>query len=155
MGLPAVSRGMGPRDLVDRLPADRIRQRLPSVWEPADDSERAPAGEDLGDPELVVPSEGEAGDEAGPFEDASDAESDEDGGSRLRRALLGVSLGSGLLAVVTAVVWRVLGRGDEAEEPPAEPAPERERDEGVAALVGLGFGLAVAALRRRLSTPTK
>jgi hypothetical protein len=141
---------MGPRDLVDRLPADRIRQRLPSVWEPADDSERTPAGEDLGDPELVVPEDG-----AGPFEDASDAESDEDGGGRLRRALLGVSVGSGLLAVVAAVVWRVLGRGDEPEDPPAEPAPERERDEGVAALVGLGFGLAVAALRRRFSSPTK
>ena len=171
---------MGLRDRLDSLPIDRIRKRTPSVWEPADDEgEATPTGEGPatarddpagGGPEADTPASRTAGAVAGA--DASTLPGEaaaEDGGNRIRKVLLGVSLGSGVLAVVSAVVWRVLGRGDDDEgpadaaeppapEPPAsEPpaTPEPERDEGAAALIGLGFAAGVAALRRRLSSPTK
>lgn len=150
-------------ELLDRLPGERLRQRLPSVWSPGeedDDEQAAEDGEWKADP---VDPEGEETDDVGPDED------DESTG-KLRTVLLGLSVFGAALAVGAAVVRRALGRNggdDESDEEEKtavgtgdadgendEPV-SRPVDEGTAALIGLAFLAAVEALRDRLASPTE
>lgn len=143
---------------MDRSPADRLPTgRIPGL---GSDDETEPTDEDVdtadGSPEIEL----EEPDEKPPLR------------VRIRKLLLGVSLGGLGLAVLAALLRRVLGGdhepddaveqetdedavGLETDEPEAE-APDEDVEsvsdlltadaEGAAALVGLGFNLLVRAL---------
>lgn len=153
---------MDRHDLIDRLPGSRLRQRLPSVWSPRD-SEAAPAspppddGTDLAEAAEAA----DTADTTFGADATADAEDvDGEDGDRLRRLLLVLSAFGAALSVGAAVAWRLLGREETDEEGDTEaPAPEPEpeptlptpaREEGTAALLGLGFLAGVEALRDRL-----
>jgi hypothetical protein len=159
---------MDRHDLIDRLPGSRLRQRLPSVWSPRDSDDEAPGSPppdtpvetDLGEAAEAADTAETTFDAAPEDDDVDDEASDDEGGGRLRSALLGLSAFGALLSVGAAVAWRLLGRGgdedeDQADAEPAPPEPEPApstptREEGTAALLGLGFLAGVAALRDRL-----
>jgi len=148
---------MDREDLTDRLPTDRIPLgRVPGLGgesepEPTDTFDGATA-----DPDTAEKRE-EARDDT--VADSEEVPADEEGPSRreqARKALLGVSIGGSVLAVVAAVLRRLLG-GDGSEgaseadgavliepvEEGSEPPPDAE---AVAAVIGLAFQLLVRRL---------
>lgn len=161
--------------LIDRLPTDRIRSSLPGVDADATDEFDAEDGPDEFDldttdePPAAEPATTGLGDDVDAATDAAESDADptaddEEAPSRREQArtlLLGVSLAGAGLAVVAALVRRLLGgRTDEAEdvepadeglvsdEAAAEPTPDTPAPdaEGVAATIGLAFLLVVRAL---------
>lgn len=153
-------------ELLDRLPGERLRQRLPSVWSPRDGDDDSEDAEQEHEESAEWTAE--------PVEtDAAAAEDEDENGGRLRTVLLGVSVLGAVMAVGAAVLRTLLGRGDDdsededaqnveaeaVESTPEESAEsETERtpmDEGTAALLGLAFLSAVEALRDRLLHPTE
>jgi hypothetical protein len=147
-------------DLREKLPGDRLLGRLPSIWSPKDDEDtgREPdvgaiGADDDTDSTWEARTEGV---ETDPVDEA------DDGGTRLRKILLGLSVFGAVLSVGAALLRRVLGddahEGDEAE--PADTELETDDaeggiDEGTAAMVGLAFLAAVETLRDRLLHPTE
>lgn len=155
---------MDREDLTDRLPTDRISLGgVPGLGgesepEPTDTFDGATANPDTAEKMEEARGDTEAGDEA--VADSEEVPADEEGPSRrkqARRALLGVSIGGSVLAVVAAVLRRLLGEDEsegaseedegavriELEDERAEPAPDAE---AVAAVIGLAFQLLVRRL---------
>jgi len=161
MTLAGDAAGMDREDLTDRIPTDRAPLgRVPGL-----------GGESEPEPTDTFDGSAGASDATGCEEKRGDAETeavgngedeltDEEGPSRreqARKALLGVSIGGGVLAVLAAVLRRLLG-GDESEgaseedegavrieleDEETEPAPDAE---AVAAVIGLAFQLLVRRL---------
>jgi len=156
--------GMDREDLTDRLPTDRIPlNRVPgydSASEPTATFDGETAGPDAAARGREARDGAETGDEA-----VGDGDLTDEGGpsrrEQARKALLGVSIGGGILAVAAAVVRRLLGEDEPEEASEAdekariepdtetEPAPDAE---AVAAVIGLAFQLLVRRLAGQRET---
>ncbi|QSG10644.1 hypothetical protein HSBGL_0203 [Halapricum desulfuricans] len=165
MTLAGDTDGMDRGDLTDRLPNLSL-DRVPGIGgesepEPPDSFDEPTERSDAAPPTADTRDEGGPADEAvndsvgetGGDEDEPEEERTPSRREQARKALLGVSVGGAALAVLAAVVRRLLGE-DESEgddvivdaEPEAErpePAPDAE---AVAAVVGLAFQVLVRRL---------
>ncbi len=159
MTLASDTADMDREDLTDRLPTDRIPLgRVPGLG-----SETEPESIDTFD-EATAPPEtatkmgetrGDAETEDKSVADSANAPADNERLSRRERArkvLLGVSIGGAVLAVVAAVLRRLLGDESEEDEESADAEPKAEQPEpapdaeAVAAVIGLAFQLLVRRL---------
>lgn len=152
--------------LREKLPGGDVRETLPSVWAPGDESEPAspppdtdepmasPPPADTDEPATVPPD----GVEPAEFDDAIDQETEDEKRNRIRTVLLGFSAFGAALAVGAAVARRLLGRGEESEDvveaEVVESEPAEPLEEGTAAALGLAFLLLVEAVRDRLTGST-
>jgi len=151
-------------DLREKLPGDRLFDRLPSIWSPKDDED---TGSDASEEVIGAEADDQADEndwEARTEGTETDQDGDDadDGGTRLRKILLGLSVFGAVLSVGAALLRRVLRddaqEGDEADDLETEVADDDETgdiDEGTAAMVGLAFLAAVETLRDRLLYPTE